>query len=211
MVALPTRDVWSGSNGANNVISYVAPSPITSWSFSVLDFINDVRTRGAITNSWYLTSLQAGFEPWIGGAGLAVNNFSTSINSGGTSNPPSSPPPSSTPPSSPPPGQTGSCRVTYGTNVWTGGFVANVTVANTGSTPLNGWALTFTLPSGQTVANSWNTTLTGSSGAVTARNVAHNGAIPANGSANFGFQGTYSGTFTPPSSFALNGTPCTRA
>jgi glycosyl hydrolase family 12 len=71
--------VWRGNNGGNNVISYVAPSPVQSWSFSVLDFINDVRNRGAITTSWYLTSIQAGFEPWQGGAGLAVNNFSASV------------------------------------------------------------------------------------------------------------------------------------
>src|ERR1051325_9917925 len=72
---------WGGNTGWN-VISYVAPSPISSWSFSVLDFINDVRNRGAITNSWYLTSIQAGFEPWIGGTGLAVNSFSASVNGG---------------------------------------------------------------------------------------------------------------------------------
>ena len=74
-----TWQVWRGSNGGNNVISYVAPSPISSWSFSVLDFVNDVRARGAITTSWYLTSIQAGFEPWNGGVGLAVNNFSASV------------------------------------------------------------------------------------------------------------------------------------
>ena len=72
--------VWRGSNGSNNVISYVAPSPINSWSFNVLDFVNDVRARGAITNSWYLTSIQAGFEPWNGGVGLAVDNFSAAVN-----------------------------------------------------------------------------------------------------------------------------------
>ena len=72
-------EVWRGSNGSNNVISYVAPSAISSWSFNVMDFINDVRNRGAITTSWYLTSIQAGFEPWNGGVGLAVNNFSASV------------------------------------------------------------------------------------------------------------------------------------
>jgi hypothetical protein len=71
--------VWRGSNGSNNVISYVAPSPINSWSFNVMDFVNDVRNRGAITTSWYLTSIQAGFEPWNGGVGLAVDNFSASV------------------------------------------------------------------------------------------------------------------------------------
>jgi chitodextrinase len=78
-----TWEVWRGSNGANNVISYVAPSPISSWNFSVLDFINDTRARGAITSSWYLTSIQAGFEPWNGGVGLAVNSFSAAVNGGG--------------------------------------------------------------------------------------------------------------------------------
>ncbi len=209
-----TWEVWQGSNGTNNVISYVAPSAITSWNFSVLDFINDVRTRGAITSSWYLTSLQAGFEPWIGGAGLAVNNFSVAINSGGTSTPPSNPPsspPSSPPASNPPPQGSASCRVAYATNVWTGGFTANVTVTNTGSTAVNGWSLAFGLPSGQSITSSWNAGVTTSGGSVTARNVDWNRTIPVNGTASFGFQGTYSGSFAAPSAFTLNGSTCTRA
>ncbi len=59
------------------------PSAISSWSFSVLDFLNDVKSRGAITTSWYLTSIQAGFEPWQGGAGLGVTSFSAAVNGGG--------------------------------------------------------------------------------------------------------------------------------
>jgi hypothetical protein len=200
-----TWQVWQGSNGSNNVISYVAPSPITSWSFSVLDFINDVKNRGAITSAWYLTSIQAGFEPWIGGTGLAVTNFSASVNGGGGTTPPT------TTPTTPPPGGSAACRVTYSADSWGNGFVANVTVANTGSSAVNGWTLGFTLPAGQAVTNSWNATLSGSSGALTARNVSHNGSIPAGGSTSFGFQGTYSGSFASPSSFTLNGSACTRA
>jgi hypothetical protein len=90
-----TWDVWTGNNGMNDVISYVAPSPIKSWNFSILDFINDTKTRGNVTNSWYLTSIQAGFEPWVGGAGLAIKSFSASVNGGGGSG--------STPPPPPPP------------------------------------------------------------------------------------------------------------
>ncbi len=200
--------VWQGNNGANNVISYVAPSAITSWSFSVLDFITDVRNRGAITSAWYLTSIQAGFEPWIGGTGLAVTNFSASVNGGGATTPPTTQP--TTQPTTPPPGGS-ACRVTYAADSWGSGFVANVTVANTGGSALNGWTLGFTLPAGQTVTNSWNATLSGGSGAVTARNAAHNGSIPAGGSTSFGFQGTYSGGFASPSGFTLNGSACTRA
>ncbi|MEU7908391.1 GH12 family glycosyl hydrolase domain-containing protein [Actinoplanes sp. NPDC049118] len=202
-----TWQVWQGSNGANNVISYVAPSAITGWSFSVLDFINDVKNRGAITNAWYLTSIQAGFEPWIGGAGLAVTNFSATVNGGGTT-PPTTP---TTPPTTPPTGGTSACRVTYAADSWSNGYVANVTVANTGSGAINGWTLGFTLPAGQAITNSWNATLSGTSGALTARNVAFNGSIPAGGSTSFGFQGTYSGGFATPSTFTLNGAACTRA
>jgi hypothetical protein len=206
-----TWEVWQGSNGSNNVISYVAPSAITSWNFSVLDFINDVRTRGAITSAWYLTSVQAGFEPWIGGAGLAVNTFSVSINSGGTTTPPTTTPPTTTPPTSTPPQGSASCRVAYATNVWTGGFTANVTVTNTGNSAVNGWTLAFPLPAGQTITNSWNAGVTGSGGTVTARNLDWNRTIPANGTASFGFQGTYSGSFAAPSTFTLNGSTCARA
>jgi hypothetical protein len=199
-----TWEVWRGSNGANAVISYVAPSPIASWSFSVLDFIRDTQNRGAITSSWYLTSIQAGFEPWIGGAGLAVTNFSAAVNGGGGN--PSTPPPTTTPPPA-----TGGCRITYATNTWNTGYTANVTVANTGSTALNGWTLGFTLPAGQTITSSWNAALTGSSGAVTARNIAWNGAIPPNGSASFGFQANHTGNSAAPAAFTLNGTACTTA
>ncbi|HEX5206048.1 MAG TPA: cellulose binding domain-containing protein [Actinoplanes sp.] len=200
-------EVWRGSNGSNQVVSYVAPSPISSWSFSVLDFINDTKNRGAITSSWYLTSIQAGFEPWIGGAGLAVTNFSASVNGGG-GGPTGGP---TTGPTTGPTGGTSACRVTYGTNVWNTGFTANVTVANTGSNAINGWALNFTLPGGQSITGSWNANISGSSGAVTARNVDYNGSIPPGGNASFGFQGTYSGSFASPSSFTLNGATCTRA
>jgi hypothetical protein len=71
-------EVWTGSNGANNVVSYRANSPLNSFSFNVDHFINDTFTRGSQygNSSWYLTSIQAGFEPWQSGVGLAVNSFS---------------------------------------------------------------------------------------------------------------------------------------
>ncbi len=71
--------VWSGSNGQNNVVSYVALQSIPSIRFNVLDFLADVRNRGKITDEFYLTSIQAGFEPWQGGVGLAVDYFSAIV------------------------------------------------------------------------------------------------------------------------------------
>jgi hypothetical protein len=73
--------VWEGGNGSNNVVSYVASSPMNSWNdFNVLGFVDNTETLEPVTNSWYLTSIQAGFEPWNGSVGASVNSFSASVN-----------------------------------------------------------------------------------------------------------------------------------
>ncbi|MBQ1022505.1 cellulose binding domain-containing protein [Micromonospora sp. D93] len=199
-----TWEVWRGSNGSNNVISYVASSAISSLNFSVLDFINDTRNRGAITNSWYLTSIQAGFEPWQGGAGLAVTSFSANVNGGGQ-------PPTTPPPTTPPPGGGASCAVKYTANSWNNGFTADVQITNTGSSAINGWTLSYSLPGGQTVTNAWNATVSQSGSTVSARNVGHNGSVAPGGTASFGYQGSLSGSYSSPSSFSLNGATCSRS
>ncbi|MEV4545149.1 GH12 family glycosyl hydrolase domain-containing protein [Micromonospora echinaurantiaca] len=202
-----TWEVWRGSNGSNNVISYVAPSAISSLNFSVLDFINDVRNRGAITNSWYLTSIQAGFEPWQGGVGLAVTSFSAAVNGGGN---PTTPPPTTPPPTTPPPSGSG-CAVKYTPNAWNNGFTADVQITNRGSSTVNGWTLTYSLPAGQQVTSAWNATVSQSGSTVTARNLSWNGSIAPGGTASFGYQGTLSGSYSSPTSFTLNGVACSRS
>ncbi|MCM3298183.1 cellulose binding domain-containing protein [Streptomyces pseudogriseolus] len=197
-VAGRTWEVWSGGNGTNDVLSFVAPSAISSWSFDVMDFVRETVARGKAGNDWYLTSIQAGFEPWQNGAGLAVNSFSSTVNTGGTQNPDE-------------PGTPAACTVSYATNVWPGGYTANVTVTNNGSAPVDGWRLAFTLPSGQSVVHAWNATVSPSSGAVTATAAAGSARIAAGGSQSFGFQGTYSGSFAQPGGFQLNGTACRTA
>nr|WP_211280527.1 glycosyl hydrolase family 12 [Mycobacterium conspicuum] len=73
--------VWEGSNGQNNVVSYVANSPITTWNnFDVMGFVDNTETIEPVTDSWYLTSIQAGFEPWSGSVGASVDSFSASVN-----------------------------------------------------------------------------------------------------------------------------------
>jgi hypothetical protein len=103
---------------------------------------------------------------------------------------------------------TSSCAVSYTPSVWPGGFTASITVKNTGSSAVNGWKTAFTLPSGQAVTSAWNADISPSSGSVTASNVSYNAQIPAGGSQSFGFQGTYTGTFSQPTHFTLNGTAC---
>ncbi|MEV0239878.1 cellulose binding domain-containing protein [Streptomyces sp. NPDC050674] len=198
-VAGRTWQVWSGSNGSNDVLSFVAPSAIDSWSFDAMDFVRQAVSRGLAQPDWYLTSVQAGFEPWRNGAGLAVNSFSSTVNLGGGTPGPGTP------------GGPAACKVAYSTSVWQGGYTADVTLTNTGSSPVNGWNLAFTLPAGQTITSAWNAGISPSSGAVTARNLAYNASLAPGGQVSFGLQASYSGSFAKPAAFSLNGTPCTTA
>ncbi|SBT46588.1 cellulase family glycosylhydrolase [Micromonospora narathiwatensis] len=103
------------------------------------------------------------------------------------------------------------CRVTYATSSqWPGGFSADVSITNLGD-PINGWSLVWTFPSGQQVTQAWNANVASSGARVTATNVDYNGAIATNATVSFGFNGSWSGANTPPTSFALNGVTCTGA
>jgi cellulase/cellobiase CelA1 len=199
-IAGGTWDVWFGNTGWN-VVSYVRTSPTNSISFAVRDFYNDMVNRGYAQRSWYLTSVQAGFEPWVGGAGLAVNNFSYSI--GGVVQSPS---PSPTQGGNN--GGGGACRVSYSKNEWQGGFTAEVTVTNTSSSAVNGWNLGFSFPNNQQITGYWNADISQSGSSVTARNLSYNGSIPPGGTTSFGFQGTWNGSNGNPTNFTLNGTRC---
>ncbi|MFD0819387.1 cellulose binding domain-containing protein [Micromonospora zhanjiangensis] len=101
------------------------------------------------------------------------------------------------------------CRVDYTiSSQWQGGFGANVAITNLGD-PVNGWTLGWTFTAGQTVTQAWNATVTQSGTAVTARNVSYNGALPTNGTASFGFNGSWTTGNPVPSTFTVNGTTCT--
>ncbi|WP_438872987.1 cellulase family glycosylhydrolase [Paractinoplanes hotanensis] len=81
------------------------------------------------------------------------------------------------------------CSATYRTTTsWTGGFQAEVTVRNTGTTAGSRWTVAWTYPSGTTVGSLWNGVLT--TPAVTVRNADHNGALAANASTSFGLVGS---------------------
>jgi mannan endo-1,4-beta-mannosidase len=111
-------------------------------------------------------------------------------------------------------GGTGPCRVRYSASNWGGGngFTANVTITNTGTSALNGWTLAFSFSSGQRVTlPGWGATWAHASGSanVSATNLDWNGNLAPNASTGIGFNGTFSGTNTAPTSFTLNGSTCT--
>ena len=101
------------------------------------------------------------------------------------------------------------CQVGYTTaSQWAGGFVANVTITNTGSTPVSGWTLKFTFPGDQKITSAWNGSATQSGQSVTITNASYNGSIAAGGNTSVGFQGTWAASDAAPASFTLNGTTC---
>jgi len=106
---------------------------------------------------------------------------------------------------------TASCTFRYTVaSQWQNGFVAEVRLT-AGSAPVNGWTLSFTFPGAQTVTNAWNATVTQSGAQVSAASMDYNASVPAGGSATFGFQASYTGTNSAPTSATLNGTACTPA
>ncbi|WP_371687325.1 cellulose binding domain-containing protein [Micromonospora sp. KC723] len=104
--------------------------------------------------------------------------------------------PTVSPSSSPP--QSGARAVYAVTNSWPGGFQGEVTVI-AGSSPIRGWTVSWTFPDGQVINQMWGGSHTQSGAKVTVANVAHNGALPAGGSASFGFIATLTGANNPPS------------
>jgi hypothetical protein len=186
--------VWTGSNGANNVVSYLATSlPVTSLSFDVMDFVKDTFSRGSQygNTSWYLTSIQAGFEPWIGGVGLAVNSFSSTVTTGGTTTPTTPPTNPTTPPTNPttPPTGDKTCTATVKVvNSWSGGYQADVTV-KAGASAITGWKATV---AGATITQAWGSKASGN----VLSNESWNGSLAAGASTTAGFIGSG----TPPTS-----------
>jgi cellulose 1,4-beta-cellobiosidase len=103
------------------------------------------------------------------------------------------------------------CSVTYQAQPWTespgvGGFTANLTITNSGPA-VDGWTLSFTLPSGQSVTQGWSATWSNGP-PVTATNLDWNRTIATGGSAAIGFNGRWTGAYSSPTAFTLNGQPC---
>jgi acetylxylan esterase len=125
-----------------------------------------------------------------------------------TSPSPTSPSPTA-PTNSPPPTGSAPCRISDTVNAWNTGLTAAITVTNTGSAPVNGWRLAFTLPAGQAITSGWNATYSPASGNVSANNAAYNATIAPGASVGIGFQATHPGNAGKPTGFTLNGVACT--
>ncbi len=95
----------------------------------------------------------------------------------------------------PPP--TGGCTATYKlVNSWSGGYQAEVTVKNAGTSAIGGWTVSWA-QSG-TVSQLWGGKHSQSGGTLTVGNEAWNGALAPGGTASFGFIASGSGATPDP-------------
>ena len=77
-------NVWEGGQSSWNTVSYTMTSGTTSVSnLDVGQLAQDAISRGYMPSSCWLIDVEAGFELWQGGAGLATNSFSVNVNGSG--------------------------------------------------------------------------------------------------------------------------------
>jgi Glycosyl hydrolase family 12 len=79
-----TYDIWYSSNAGNGpCVTYEMTTPTSSVSnLDLSSLFSNAEQNGILDSSWYLIAVEAGFEIWQGGAGLAVNGFSVALGQG---------------------------------------------------------------------------------------------------------------------------------
>jgi cellulose 1,4-beta-cellobiosidase len=193
-------NVWFGNQGWNT-ISYTMTTGTTSVSNLDIDqIVADAISRGYIQPSWYLIDVEAGFELWQGGAGLATNSFAVNVNGSGGGTGGGGTGGGGTGGGGTPPPSTG-CTAAYSVvNSWSGGFQAQVTVTNTGTSSLSGWKLAWTFPGDQKINSLWNGSYTQSGSQVSVTPATYNASIAPGSSITVGFTATDTTGAAPPSS-----------
>jgi endoglucanase len=105
-----------------------------------------------------------------------------------------------------------SCDATYtdyGPWQGNGGFTAQVTLTNTGTTAIDGWTARFAFLGGQRVREAWSVTATQAGATVAATNLTANRRIHPGQTVYFGFNATTPGGPGPaPELITLNGSAC---
>ncbi|MFF9316247.1 cellulose binding domain-containing protein [Streptomyces sp. NPDC014748] len=126
-----------------------------------------------------------------------------------TPEPSDTPQPTSSPTSSASNTPTTGCQVAYRLSDWGATFNADVTIRNTGTSPVDAWVLSFDFPGGQTITQMWNATTSQSGRHVSASHpTGYNTTIAPGATVNFGFTGASTGSNGVPAAFKLNGSDC---
>jgi len=202
-------EVWFGKQAWNTITYSMVTGTTSVRDLDIGQFAADALRRGYIQKSWYLTDVEAGFELWQGGAGLATDSFAVNV-PGGSSAPIAPGATAARPaPGSAPVTASVSCTVTYSVaHTWPGGLQAQALLTNTSTSPVSGWTLTWSFAGDQRVTDLWNGDFTQSGERVSVTNASYNGTIAPSASVTIGFTGSSTGSDAPPAAFQLNGTDC---
>jgi Cellulose binding domain/Fibronectin type III domain len=106
------------------------------------------------------------------------------------------------------------CAVTYDiSDGWGTGYVANISITDTGPNPITGWTLAFSFPSStESVSSSnWNANYTENGENVIVTPLSWDAYLAPGGgnTVSIGFVGNQNGAYPSPAAFTLNGTVCT--
>ncbi|MBV9384402.1 MAG: cellulase family glycosylhydrolase [Streptosporangiaceae bacterium] len=204
-----TAPVWVGEFGTGNAASDIQSSAAGSqgqWFSSLVSYISGNRWMGwtywALNGEDSYDLLDGNYDATPVSSAkqslLATIQFPLPGAGNGT------PPPSGSPSAAP-----ASCSAAYSlVNSWAGGFQAQITVTNTGTSPISPWTLAWTFPGDQKISSLWNATFTQSGEAVTATAQSYNATLAPSASVTIGFTGTYTTSNASPASFSVNGTTC---
>ncbi|HEX6497610.1 MAG TPA: protein kinase [Micromonosporaceae bacterium] len=103
------------------------------------------------------------------------------------------------------------CQVRYETRRdWGTGFAVDLTITNTGASPVKDWTLTFDFPGGQRVVNGSDARWEQSANHVTVRDSGSDATIAPGSSTTVAFTGSADGANPMPTTFKLNGSSCER-
>jgi hypothetical protein len=207
--AAPTGLAADPTNGPTTTLTW-SPSTdnvgVTGYNVYRFDGVFVSTLLATVPGTTYTAAVVTPRDQFYVRARDAAGNLSAASNSvtvtGGSPRPSSSSPS----PSAPPPL---SCRAAFTyTSVWSSGFVADVTVTNTGSTSILDWVITFSFGGDQRVIQSWNASYVQTGTALSLTHAAWNRAIPPGGSVTVGLYGERSTPATPPAVISVNGVPC---
>jgi hypothetical protein len=71
--------VWFGNEGWNTITYSMVTGTTSVRDLDVGRFVADAVRRGYIQKSWYLIDVEAGFELWQDGSGLATDSFAVNV------------------------------------------------------------------------------------------------------------------------------------
>ena len=175
-----------------------APSITQIWNAQIVSHLgNHYVIRDAGYNAAIAPGQAAsfGFNATPGGHPAGPANYV--LNGVSLSSPPPSPAPSPSPMSA---------SVTFAdTNDWGSGFTGSITVANTGSIPINGWTLQFDFAGA--IIGIWNAQILSHTGTrYVIQDAGYNSTIAPGQSVSFGFNATPGNHPAGPANYVLNGT-----